>query len=174
MTISAAQRYALIAQIARDYNEVSGRVAGKKVLQKLMYVLHRRVKDANLYNFSFYNYGVFSSELARDISEAERYSFIDVGYDEFTNTFSIKPSDFYEANKEFLPAFYNSEFGADLFRHNAKDLELITTIMFVCDEEGLSDKSSISKRVRELKPKFSETEIECYLIPEFCSSAKRV
>ena len=171
MTSSAAQRYALIAQLVHDYNTASGRPAGKKAVQKLVYVLQRRSKEAKHYGFSFYNYGVYSHDLARDIAEAERYDFIDVDYDEVNKAYRIRPSSNFEENKRFLPSFYKADSLKDVLGHSAKDLELITTIMFVCDEENVCDKNEIIKRVLELKPKFSESEVRENIIPEFCGCA---
>lgn len=168
MTSSAAQRYALIAQLVHDYNS-AGRTAGKKAIQKLFYVLQRREKQAKHYSFSFYNYGVYSQDLARDVAEAERYDFIDVAYDEAANAYSITTSSNFEVNKQFVPEFYDPGKCKDVFGRTAKELELITTIMFVCDEEKVSDKKEIVKRVHELKPKFSESEIKAHIKPEFCS-----
>lgn len=169
MTSLAAQRYALIAQLAHDYNDAFGRPAGKKAIQKLLYVLQRRVKEAKFYGFSFYNYGVYSHDLSRDISEAERYDFLNVEYDTTNNTYLITPSVNFDDNRRFLPSFYKPDVLKDVFSLSAKELELITTIMFVCDEEKLLEKNRIISRVLELKPKFSESEIRARIRPEFCS-----
>jgi len=171
MISSAAQRYALIAQLAYDYNATFGRPAGKKALQKLFYILQRRLVAAKHYSFSFYNYGVYSHDLARDISEAERYDFLHVDYDDVNNAYSIRPSSNFQENKRFVPAFYPSADLKDVLDRSAKDLELITTIMFVCDEEKISDRNEIVGRVLELKPKFKEAEVWKNLIPEFCGCA---
>ena len=170
MTSLAAQRYALIAQLVHDYNKMSGKPAGKKAVQKLFYILQRREKQAKLYDFSFYNYGVYSQDLSRDIAEAARYDFIDVSYDGWANAYSITPSANFENNKRFVPAFYNERLCEDAFGRTAKELELISTIMFVCDEENISDQKKIVERVLELKPKFSEAEVKAQ-IPTYCSCA---
>jgi uncharacterized protein YwgA len=171
MTSPAAQRYALIAQLVSDYNETFGRPAGKKAVQKLFYVLQRRAKEAKLYGFSFYNYGVYSHDLARDISEAERYDFLDVEYDGTANAYSIKPSSHFEENRRFVPTYYRIDSLKDVLSLSAKDLELITTIMFVCDEEKISERQQIISRVLELKPKFSEGEVSAKIRPEYCGCA---
>lgn len=171
MTSTAAQRYALIAQLIHDYNSATGRTAGKKAVQKLFYILQRREKRANLYGFSFYNYGVYSQDLARDIAEAQRYDFIDVSYDAENNAYSIKPSANFETNRQFVPSFYDANKCRDVLARSAKELELITTIMFVCDEENVSDEHEIIGRVHDLKPKFSLDEIKAQIKPEYCSSA---
>jgi uncharacterized protein YwgA len=171
MTLSAAQRYALIAQIVHDYNEVFGRPAGKKALQKLFYVLQRRLSEAKNYAFSFYNYGVYSHDLARDVSEAERYGFLDIDYDDVSNAYSIRPSSDFDENRRFVPSFYKGKILNDVLVRSAKDLELITTIMFVCEEEKISNKEDIIKRVLELKPKFKEREVSECLLPAYCSCA---
>lgn len=171
MMSSAAQRYALIAQVVHDYNAVFGRPAGKKAVQKLLYVLQRRSKEAKHYGFSFYNYGVYSHDLARDLAEAERYDFLDVDYDEVINAYSIKPSLNFPENKRFVPHFYDLEFLKDVLDRSARELELITTIMFVSCEEKISDKSQIVGRVLELKPKFNEGEVRENLLPQFCACA---
>lgn len=168
---SVAQRYALIAQVVHDYNQTSGRPAGKKALQKLFYVLQRRNSEAKSYPFSFYNYGVYSNDLARDVSEAERCGFLDVEYDEANNTYSIRPGPDFGENQRFVPTHYDATALDDVLNRSAKDLELITTIMFVCDEEKIADKDAIVARVLELKPKFSEREVVAYIRPEYCGCA---
>lgn len=171
MTSSAAQRFALIAQLAHDYNIAFRRPAGKKAIQKLFYILQSRLREAKHYTFSFYNYGVYSHDLARDISEADRYDFVTVDYDEANNAYSIRPGSNYGENKQFLPSFYKVENLKDVLGRSAKELELITTIMFVCDEERISNRDEIVKRVMELKPKFTESEVRATIRPEFCSCA---
>ncbi len=118
-------------------------------------------------------YGVYSHDLARDVADAERYDFIDVSYDDRANAFSVKPSANFEDNKQFVPEFYDSRVFVDVVGKTAKELELITTVMFVCDEEKVSDRNEIIKRVRELKPKFNSHEIKQYLTPEFCTYVTR-
>lgn len=167
MTSAAAQRYALIAQIVHDYKSVSGRTAGKKAIQKLVYVLQQRAKDAQFYRFSFYNYGVYSQDLARDIADAERYDFINVSYDAHANAYSIEPSENFAYNSKFLPSSYNAEYCKDALPLSPRELELITTIMFVRDEEKLPNEDSVVKRVLELKPKFEEHEV-LKQMPHFC------
>lgn len=170
MTSVAAQRYALIAQLVHDYNKVSGKPAGKKAVQKLFYILQRREKQAKFYDFSFYNYGVYSQELSRDIAEAARYDFIDVSYDAWANAYSITPSTSFDENKRFVPEFYSYRLCEDALGRTAKELELITTIMFVCEEEKISDQRKIIERVLELKPKFTEAEVKAQ-IPAYCGCA---
>ena len=43
--------------------------------------------------------------------------------------------------------------------------------MFVCEEEKISNKEDIIKRVLELKPKFKEREVSECLLPAYCSCA---
>jgi len=171
MTSSAAQRYALIAQLTNDYFSAFGRPAGKKAVQKLFYVLQRRKREAKDYGFSFYNYGVYSHDLARDISEAERYDFLQVDFDEVNNAYSIRPSLNFKENARFVPSFYDRDDLKDVLCLSPRDLELITTIMFVCDEERVSNKEEIVGRVLELKPKFRDQEVRSHILPEFCGCA---
>jgi hypothetical protein len=109
--------------------------------------------------------------LARDIAEAERYDFIDVSYDATVNAYSIEPSKNFEANRRFVPNFYDAGKCRDVLARSAKELELITTIMFVCDEENISGEHEIIQRVHDLKPKFSHDEIRAQIKPEYCQNA---
>jgi uncharacterized protein YwgA len=172
MTLPAARRFALIAQLTHEYNAAAGgRVLGKKALQKLVYAFQRRAKEARIYAFSFYNYGVYSRDLDRDVSDAARYGFVEVDFDDVSNAYRISTGQNFRADSKLLPHAYEARYCKDLFGKTGRELELITTIMFVCDEERITDTATIVNRVRELKPKFSKREVHEHVIPEYCACA---
>lgn len=158
--------YGLVAHIAQRLGGAQN--LGKTKLQKLVYLL-RELKGVQVgYDFRFYNYGPYSDGLSGDLGYLQSLGGVKVTYDPGVNMYDIvagdkagvlegKAAEFLRENREALDDVIN-QFG----RRQAKDLELISTIVFVA-KSGLRQEGELVKKVKELKPKFTESEITAAL-----------
>lgn len=160
-------RYALITHLAREFDGLQP--FGKKAVQKVVYLLQELGRVPVGFRYTFYTYGVFSSELANTLGVVEGLEGIKVGYDEKQNTYQIGPgvkADKLEQRGEnFLLQHKDAITKIVSFAKlkNAKKLELISTIVFVKKNEypdGCIDEKKLIQQVRELKPQFDDLEIK--------------
>jgi len=165
-------RYALIADLAERLDGVSPQL-GKTALQKLIYLLQELFRIDCGYNFEFYSYGTFTSQLLQDLDLIENMGAVAINpVASFPGGYEIKPGPGKETLKSKAAGFLDSrdvrsaleklvnDFGKDC----AKDLELSSTIIFVDRDlkrqRGETKGDDLVLLVKELKPKFSEDEIE--------------
>jgi len=153
--------HALVAYLASQQG--GNGTLGKKAAQKYIHILSS-LSGMNVgYEFSFYTYGPFSRELASDLDILGAAKAINVQYNAADNAYSITSSETTNAVAQALSPAIKVE--ADriwsIFSgRTAKQLELISTALFVSDEEGLSMTSSeMTSRIQALKPKYSANEI---------------
>lgn len=159
-------RYALITHLAKEIG--GSQQFGKKAAQKVVYLLQELGRVPVGYRYTFYTYGVFSSELANTLGVVEGLEGIKVDYDENQNTYQIEPgvkadklgkrgADFLIQHKDAIAKIVS------FAKHRtAKRLELISTIVFVKKNEYLGndiDQKKLIQRVKELKPQFDDPEI---------------
>jgi uncharacterized protein YwgA len=148
-------------------------VTGKTSIMKLIYILQQVYEVPLGYEYALYTYGPYSPEVMNDIDYARQIDAISVnsvtyspgleGYQLETTGNSKreikKAQDFINLYKEQIEKTTN-QFG----NRNAKELELIATIIYLCDAyetNGLNvDVEAISKKVHEIKPHFSPEEIK--------------
>lgn len=163
---TAADRRAIVATIAQRLGD-TGRL-GKKAIQKYAYLLQELAGVPLAYHFRFYTYGPFSEEVASDLDIADVMGGIAISYDAEANAYSIKAADraaqMVEEGQAFLKTNQaNLDWLLSTFGHRtAKGLELTATILFLVREDetmNLLDENPLRDRVRELKPKYENTEI---------------
>lgn len=139
---------------------------GKTVLMKFIYILQSVCKVPLGYDYKIYTYGPYANEVMEDIDMAESMGYLNIGsqpYDSWvmyhinaSNTAS-KATD---KMSEFLEKYCGQlEEVSDLVKgKSAKDLELMSTIIYLYDNYAknrrTADANSISENVRELKPHF--------------------
>jgi len=145
---------------------------GKTALQKMIFLLQEIYGVDVGYSFGFHTFGPFASELLGDLDFAEQMGAVVVKSVDGTygNGYSIETGENVERVKTESSGFLSqhceaidklvSEFG----RKNAKQLELLTTIVYLnneimFDEHKMNRSEAISK-IRELKPKFTDTEVQ--------------
>ncbi len=142
---------------------------GKKALQKSVHLLQELGGVDAGYNFSFYTYGPYSSELAGDLDVAAAVNALSIKYNSAENYYLINPgpdadrviadgNDFLSKHREAIDKVLNVLHG-----RLAKELELISTIAYLrhhAPDEIFEDDKTLAKGVKDLKPKYSDTEIE--------------
>lgn len=150
---------ALVAHLAVSHGG-SGTL-GKKAVQKYIHILSSLAGRSFGYEFSFYTYGPFSRELASDLDFLAATRAIDVAYD--GDAYSITATASSEALARSLPKGVRDtadKIWSKFAGRTAKQLELISTILFVTDEETIALNSNVmTDRVRALKPKYSISEV---------------
>ncbi|HNU92653.1 MAG TPA: Panacea domain-containing protein [Spirochaetota bacterium] len=164
-------RYALITELARRLEHKSPKF-GKTALQKMVYFLTELFDIHTGYEFEFYNYGPFSSQLHHDLDlvayiggvAVEEYSTEFTGYaispGKRADALIKKGAEFIQS-KEVDDAITRviNEFGG----YNASELELRATILFVDRDLAArgktATKDTIVDIVGKLKPRFTRSDI---------------
>jgi|HubBroStandDraft_6_1064221.scaffolds.fasta_scaffold315639_2 uncharacterized protein YwgA len=161
------EQYALIVHVVRRLG--GGRPFGRKALQKVVYLLQEHAGIPANFRYTFYTYGVYSFELANTLSAVENMKGVQALYDHSQNIYFLSEGERADAlevkGKPFLDRHKSKieeviSLASDKI---AKDLELITTIVFVALNENLGAlvrQSELIARVKELKPKFEQGKIE--------------
>lgn len=165
--VSKEDQYALISFFAKELGHSQS--FGKKALQKVVHLLQELTKIDTGYQFSFYTYGPYSSELSNDLDVAAQRGGVKILYNPEDQYYLIQSGDntphAIESGKRFLENNRNEiDKVTKLSRgKTAKDLELISTIVFLQTRDKSSDFSSqeaMVARVQSLKPKYRPYEIE--------------
>jgi uncharacterized protein YwgA len=154
-------RYALIGQIAQRAHS-----PGRTAVQKYLYLLQSALGTEQLYDFSMYTYGPFSSQILSDLDAAEALGAVQVARSDFG--YSIKPGpeaeriqslakDFLDPIEKSLDKLFN-----DFGRFTAKELELRSTVIFAFQEAEKtgSAENDLAETVHEIKPGFTRAQIE--------------
>ena len=165
-TVSDWDRYALVTRVAGILGK--DHAFGRKALQKVFYLLQELAGIPLGYRYRFYTYGVYSFELASTLANVENLKGVVATYDPAFGAYELGRGEKAEALEAKGGAFL-AEFGKEIERivdlargKTGKVLELISTIVFVALNEGLSgvgDEQKLLERVAELKPKFSTAQI---------------
>lgn len=157
-----SKRLAVLSLLAKIEGE-TGRL-GKKAIQKQIHILTSLKKKSFGYEFSFYTYGAFSRELAYDIDLAKEEGLINVSYNQQENSYSVtstnRADEFIESNLKGEEKIEILNTWKSFSGKSARDLELLSTILYVFDDECLDVNSkNMTDRVKQLKPKYSDHDI---------------
>lgn len=145
---------------------------GLIVAQKVVYFLKEAFSVDLPYNFYFYHFGPYSDALDWDLQMMKSFGFITIGADPKGTGYSIEVNK--ESSRESIQSAQNfikqnnqkidrilEVFGS----YEPGELELASTIHFVWKNNKQYQtkaklKSIIVEKVRKLKPKFAEKDIE--------------
>jgi uncharacterized protein len=167
MTTTSWDQYGLITYIAQRQTQRQFPL-GKTKLQKLVYLmqdLHRLPTD---YRFHFYTYGPFCSGLSGDASYLDAVGGLRIQYVGGGNMFEISPganADFFRNKAASFLAAHTDAVDPILDRFgskSAREMELIATLVYVMHYDpkyAPGDRAFLIVKVEELKPKFSEVEV---------------
>jgi uncharacterized protein YwgA len=149
----------IICYLVRKLQGVSPQV-GKTVIQKLMYILER--KGVGKYNYTLYHYGPYSSKVESLLNYAEFLKGVNVEWGVGRGYF-IKPS----VNVEHLEKSVSedkketiNDIVTKVGSLTAKDLSLLSTILYVENQENISNDEELINVVRSIKPLFSKEEVK--------------
>ena len=164
-------RFGFISYIFKKLEEIRP-YYGKIVAQKIIYFL-QEAEGVNLdYNFSFYHYGPYCDELARDIQLMEMNNIIKTSSDPQDKGYAIylneeEAIEFIEDSADLIKKYNDKITHAikDFGRYKPSPLELAATIHYVYKElksgNGHNiEKDEVIKIVKGLKPKFEITQID--------------
>ena len=165
--VTKTDQYALLTLISKKLGGPEHRF-GKKALQKTVHLMQELGGVDAGYNFSFYTYGPYSSELSGDLDIAAAANVLTVAYNPSENYYLIGPSTeadraikngqkFLQSNQAEIDRIIEA-FGGRL----AKDLELVSTIAYLhrhAPKSEFADDDKLLARVKDLKPKYSTQEI---------------
>ena len=169
MTTLENKRLAILSSFSQGLKEGG---IGKTAMMKFIYLLQEVYGVSLQYDFEIYTYGPYSSEVMGDIDFASHNEIISLEVYQYPSGrgYLLKPAKeakkavqtehaFIEKNKESIDAII-THFG----KRTAKDLELITTIIYLykqCLKNSWSTSiSDLSSDVQEIKPHFGIDEIK--------------
>jgi uncharacterized protein len=163
------EKFGLIVTLAQRIQGKNSRF-GKTALQKLVYLAQETQGVPSGYQFTFYNHGPFSSELAGDLSYLDSLGVVNVSYvDNGWGGFIIKAGPEAEETLDHAKEFVGpnnvsiNRVVSDFGTMTAKELELSATIVFVASDfrrRGHDvNGDALVTQVHDLKPQFSEREI---------------
>ncbi len=163
-------KFGLISFVFKELNK-SRLYYGKIVIQKILYFL-QETENVNLnYRFTFYHYGPYSEELARDIQLMELNGLINSSVDPKGMGYSIHLNEivaqkYIEQSQQVIDRNSNkiTRILSDFGRFKPLFLELYTTIHFVYqDFKAVNVNGNIKKNVvnvvKKMKPKFTLAQI---------------
>jgi len=163
-------RFGFISQIFKQLEEKRP-YYGKIVIQKLLYFIQEATGVDLGYSFSFYHYGPFSEELARDIQIMEFNQLIITSSDPKDRGYSIhlNEKEAEELIRECSSLISDNQDKIDKVledfgRYKPSHLELEATIHFIHKDLRLQGKESdIRQKVinltKKMKPKFNQSVI---------------
>jgi uncharacterized protein YwgA len=155
------KRLATILFLVKKINEkYPSKQIGKTLIQKMMYLIKREgVVD---YTYSMYHYGPFSNEVSSDLNLCEALGMltidwnIDKGYiikrkEDQSGKESIYEKELSNDDKNKIEKIVE-EYGS----FSTKELSIITTAIFLKEEESIKSTDDLVKIVFSLKPDYSE------------------
>lgn len=160
-------KYTLVTSICEEMKK-RGYKLGKTGVQKLVFILKSLYDIPVDYSYELYIYGPYSSELTGDLDFLDSADVVDVSFEDYGDYrgYNILPAE--ESKKVFdRGEKYVEEFG-DMIKQvvdrfggkNARDLELVGTLIYLRFEEGIKNDELLEERIKEIKPHFSEKEIQ--------------
>lgn len=162
------KKYGIIAELAEKLKDNPIKL-GRTALQKIVYLLQEVYGVDCGYEFEFYTYGPFCSEILNDLDTVASIRAVEVStikYSSGTQGYNITPSEKSQAlrnkSKDFLEANQKNIIRLidDFGNSKAEDLELYSTIVWVDRDLKSSklkvDSGIVASLVKELKPKFTE------------------
>ena len=162
-------RQALIVELSKRLEGLSPQF-GKTVLMKLLYLLQEAYGVSTGYRYSFYTYGPYSQQVTADLDITKMLGGVDVEFlGDDPGGYEISPgrkSDGVLAlgRKYIDPHSKQLDELVNLFgEFRARDLELRTTIVYLSknvDSIGSGDRDELLSVIKELKPQFSDQEIQ--------------
>lgn len=159
MSSTPWNEYGMIAYISKQVPDL-----GKTKLQKLVYLIKEIKKVSVGYSFRFYNYGPYSDKLAENLDFVRSLDGVNVNYEPSWNLYNILPSSNTDKLIEKAPKIQENQQALDDVLHefgprNARELELVATLVYV-DRNDHLDEDQLVITVKDLKPKYSSSEIE--------------
>lgn len=159
-------RYATIAYLSdRLQDRPTG--FGKTALQKVGFLLQEVFKVPLGYRFTLYNYGPYSSQLTADLEFTRQLGGVRVDWvPDDPGAFQITPGERYQTVYEHGRAAIANrsktieEALNDFGQKPARELELITTAIYVNRDPGFRTEEALLHAISELKPYFSKYEIQ--------------
>jgi uncharacterized protein YwgA len=137
---------------------------GKTVIQKLFYLLSRQ--GVGNFDYSLYHYGPYSSQVSSELNFAENIGALsanwvpDRGY--FISPVSSRQSLLRYLEEKEKTAI--DEVVRKYGNYNAGDLSVITTALFLKENFGINNQSSLIDAVASLKPQYHRDYISSLLV----------
>jgi len=141
----------------------AGSWTGRTHLHKHLFIVHALRLGNVPFDFELYHYGPYSFELDNAVAEMETFGDLEKRYRQAGYGPSYETTAFgVEALSELGTEEYvvAEAVASKLARYDSVDLELIATCLYVEVVEGETNDDLVLPRVKEIKPKYSVSEIE--------------
>ena len=168
-TMEPQGRHALIVELSKRLEGVSPEF-GKTALMKLLYLLQEAYGVSTGYRYSLYTYGPYSQEVAADLNMTRFLGGVNVEFfGENPGGYQITPGQesgrILSSGRECIDSHSEQlDKLVDLFGgFRTRDLELRTTMVYLWknfESNAGGDLEEMLGMLRELKPQFSEWEID--------------
>lgn len=138
---------------------------GETHIQKSVYFLQKLLDVSLEYEYIFYKHGPFSFELRDELSELRADKFLDIKSKEPYGA-SFLPGEYADVLKnkyeDNINKFLNkiSFVVSNISNKTVKDLEKLSTALYVYKEVGIKDEGKIINKIVELKPHISRNEAQ--------------
>lgn len=146
-------------KIIEDNNES----LGKKMVQKLLYLMERRGLNLDL-NYKIHFFGPYSSKLDDALHTLKNWEVIDIDTSGATHTITVLDTELFEGQsleddeREIVDSVIY-----DFANMSALDLEAITTLDYVAKSMDTNDEITIINEVLKIKgSKFKESQLKDY------------
>jgi uncharacterized protein YwgA len=133
---------------------------GRTYIHKQLFIAQVLELGEVPFRFELYHFGPYSFEVDHLIAEMEAFGelekrYTSPGYGPRYSTTSLANSDLADTDSEALDSIASA-----IRNFNSVDLELIATCLWVERREGESVDDVITDRVKEIKPKYSSSQIQ--------------
>lgn len=159
-------KYSLLAQISYEMEKKDYKL-GKTGVQKLIYLLKSIYNIPIDYSYELYIYGPYSSEIAGDLEYLDSANVLDISFEDYGGYrgYNIVTDEeinkILEKGKSEIKKYKDkiSKVVEKFGDKNARELELVGTLVYLKFEEKVSDED-LMDRITDIKPHFSDEEIE--------------
>jgi uncharacterized protein YwgA len=145
----------------------SGSWTGRTHLHKHLFITQALNLAKVPFEFELYHYGPYSFELDSVVAEMEAFGDLEkryrrAGYGPSYETTAFGEEAIAELDDDEVSVA--ETVASKLAGFDSSDLELIATCLYVEAVEGADDDDVIMQRVKEIKPKYSVTDVESALV----------
>lgn len=155
-----------LLKLLQKANKIEGRIKLQKIVYLMQQLSRTKKNDGFDYGFIFYNYGTFSQELAKDVTNIYRSTgyIIEKEPQGKDNAWEYSFNDKNGIKEKLVDYTIEKCFGVDekafseelefLNKQDQFYLELLSTLVFLVNEQGFSfsNDSELKKKIKELKP----------------------
>jgi uncharacterized protein YwgA len=163
----SGDKLSLLQYVITKNKDLNHNGLGRTALMKLVYLLQEGSGVPVGYDFRLYSYGPYDSQVLQDLDILRQFGLLQeesVQEENYQWNKYLPANEDPDINEESELLNGNRKTIDDLIKNygnnNARTLELYATTLFVLRDKRDSNKNNILKTIQEIKPKYSNQEIE--------------